>query len=99
MVIDMEIALSLYHQIKQAMFRHMGEHVVEKTDSSREVGRAGAVQPQGDRDVGLVGLASQTCGAWMFHHDFALAVTAAAWVSKPSAVASASSEQATSLSA
>ena len=42
--IDVQIALRLQRDVDQAVLRELLEHVVEKPDAGRDLGRAGAVE-------------------------------------------------------
>ena len=56
-LIDVQIALSLDADIDPRMPGQKIEHVVEKPDPGGDRRRAGAVEIDGDLDVGLLGLA------------------------------------------
>src|SRR5579862_65712 len=108
-VVDMQVAVGLHRQIEQAMPRNMGQHMIEEADASRYIAFAFAVEPKRESDVGFIGFTTDACGARRFlpirvggdglHQAWPRAATAAACASKPSAVAKASSEQATSFRA
>ena len=56
-VVDMQVALGLDRDVDARMPRQQVEHMVEKADAGRDVGHAGAVEVDGDLDVGFLGLA------------------------------------------
>ena len=53
--IDVEVTLGANRQIEQRMTGERRQHVVEKTDASVDVGTAGAIEIEGQSDVGLRG--------------------------------------------
>ena len=62
MAVDMQVALALHAQIDQPMARNLFQHVVEKPDAGMELGVPGAIQIDGDGDVGLGRLAGNFGG-------------------------------------
>ena len=56
-LVDMEVALGLDGEVDEAVAGDLLEHVVEEADAGRDLGTAGAVEVDADRDVGLLGLA------------------------------------------
>jgi hypothetical protein len=54
-VVDMQVALGLDGHVDAGMPRQQIEHVVEKADPGVDPGRAGAVEVDGDLDVGFLG--------------------------------------------
>ena len=57
-VVDVQVALGLDRHVDQRMARQLLQHVVEEADAGRDVEAAGAVDIDGDRDRGLLGLAA-----------------------------------------
>ena len=57
-VVDVQVALGLDRHVDQRMARQLVEHMVEEADAGRDVGLAGAVDIDGDRDLGFLGLAA-----------------------------------------
>ena len=56
-VVDMQIALGGNADIDERVARELVEHMVEEADAGGDLGRAGAVEVELDRDLRLVGLA------------------------------------------
>src|SRR6266487_221222 len=54
--VDLGVPLGLERQVEQAVPGELGEHVVEERHAGAHRGPAGAVQPQLDEDLGLLGL-------------------------------------------
>src|ERR1700731_2649713 len=55
--VDVEIAFGLQGDVDQTVLSELVEHVVEKADAGRDLGRAGAVERDPALDLGLLGLA------------------------------------------
>jgi hypothetical protein len=55
MVVDVEITFAGDREIEKAMPGEEFEHVVEKANTGRDLGAAGAVEAQSEADVGLPG--------------------------------------------
>lgn len=62
-VIDVEIAGGVDGEIEEGVFGEEFEHVVEEADAGVDVGGAGAVEVEGEGDVGFAGLAFSGGGA------------------------------------
>src|SRR5262249_10588114 len=58
-----QVPLGLDREVDQAVARQQREHVVEEADAGGDVGAAGAVEVEGQLDLGLAGLAAELCGA------------------------------------
>ena len=56
-VIDVQVALGLHGDVDARVPRQEVEHVIEEADPGRDRRRAGAVEIDGDLDVGFLGLA------------------------------------------
>ncbi len=54
-MIDMQIAVGLYRDVDARMPRQKIEHVIEKADSGRDIGLAGAIQIDRHLNVGFLG--------------------------------------------
>ena len=61
--IDVQISLAAHREIKQRVARKQREHVVEEAGASLDVGLAGAIEAERERDLGLGGVAGDGCGA------------------------------------
>ena len=59
-VVDVQVALGLDRHVDQRMARQLLQHMVEEADAGGDVEAAGAVDIDGDRDRGLLGLAADT---------------------------------------
>src|SRR6185369_6328556 len=57
MEVDMKIALRLHIEVDQAVAGELLQHVIQETDAGRDFRPAGAVEIDGNRDLGLLGLA------------------------------------------
>ena len=69
MIVDMAIALGADGHIDERMASQLIEHVVEKADAGRNVGRARSVEVDGDLDARLLGFA---CDRALAHDDLSL---------------------------
>ena len=49
-LVDMQVARGLHGDVEQGVAREQFEHVVEKADAGRDLGLAGAVEGELDRD-------------------------------------------------
>ena len=56
-LVDVEVALCLDRQVDQAVAGDLVQHVVEEADAGLDSPLAGAVEVDGDRDVGFLGFA------------------------------------------
>ena len=56
-LVDMEVALGVDRQVDQAVAGDLVQHVVEEADAGLDPALAGAVEVDGDRDVGFLGFA------------------------------------------
>lgn len=57
MAIDMQIAMAAHFEIESTMLCQSGQHMIEKADPTIEFGLPGAIQIDGNGDIGLTGLA------------------------------------------
>ena len=56
-LVDMEVALGADAEVDQGVAGDLLQHVVEEADAGGDFSRAGAVEVDGDRNVGFLGLA------------------------------------------
>lgn len=63
MMINVQVAHRLDREVDAGMTGEEIEHMVEKADAGRDVGRAGAIEVHSHLDVGLFGLALDRRGA------------------------------------
>jgi hypothetical protein len=57
MVVDVSITLGPNLHVDQGMARQLIEHVIEKTDASRDIGKARPIEVDSDLDARFFGLA------------------------------------------
>ena len=57
MEVDVEVALRAHMEIEQAVPGELVQHVVEEADPGCDIGRAGAVEVDGDGDARFLGVA------------------------------------------
>ena len=62
-VVDVQVALGLDRHVDQRVARKLLQHMVEEADAGGDIEAAGAVDIDGDRDRGLLGLAADLCRA------------------------------------
>src|SRR5215471_2608904 len=98
MEIDLEIAVGLDGEVHEAMLRPRLQHVIEERDPRHDLGGAGAVEPQVERDLRLLGLplhaplapSAARCCRHGFSSVASMRIAAAVpWPSSPSTRASA----------
>lgn len=65
--VDMGITLAAYFQVDQRVARQAVQHVIEKADSRLNVGLAGAIEVNRNRDIGFLCAAGDVCGAGLGH--------------------------------
>ena len=63
MRINVQIALALDGQVKEAVLGHVREHVIEEADARGQIVPARAVEAERQVDLGFRGFAAKCCGS------------------------------------
>ena len=62
-IVNLEVALGLHHQVDQTVACNLVKHVVQKGNARAERALAGAIESDRDLDLGLCGVALNLCCA------------------------------------
>ena len=67
MIVDVAVALGPNFDVDKGMTRQLIEHMIEKADAGRDIGKARSIEVEADLDARLLGLA---CDCALAHGDF-----------------------------
>ena len=65
--VDVQVALAADREVDGGMLGEAFQHVIEEADTGFDIGLAGAIKIEGDRDIGFLRLAVDGGGAVLNH--------------------------------